>query len=259
MKGASDGYRLVWFHHLHKSAGTLIVNMALRNGEVPYPSHGNGNPKSESGELLRLWEYDEGSLREFIDQCEGAGVTFVATEHGAPDFSVLAEDSRVILVTCLRDPLKRCASNFNYAYYSGYTDARSMGEFASEPNVHMSDNYYTRMFSRKEQFPLIEVDEGDLSSALEAVSGFDLVLSTDPSHMDLGSKMEGALGWIGMDDVDRHSTFGDGWRMLNMLKKGQFSRFFRYISKKDMSDGVESLRQDYDLDYRMFSELFGSP
>ena len=123
----------------------------------------------------------------------------------------------------------------------------------------MSDNYYTRMFSRKEQLPLVGVDDDDLSSALEAVSGFDLVLSTDPSHMDLGSKMEGALGWIGMDDVDRHSTFGDGWRMLNMLKKGQFSRFFRYISKKDMSDGVESLRQDYDLDYRMFSELFGSP
>ena len=61
-------------------------------------------------------------------------------------------------MTCLRDPLKRCASNFNYAYYSGYTDARSMGEFASEPNVHMSDNYYTRMFSRKEQLPLVGVD-----------------------------------------------------------------------------------------------------
>jgi len=44
-----------------------------------------------------------------------------------------------------------------------------------------------------------------------------------------------------------------------MLKKGQFARFFKYISKKDMSDGVESLRQDYALDYRMFSELFGSP
>ena len=134
-----------------------------------------------------------------------------------------------------------------------------MSEFASEPNVHMSDNYYTRMFSRKEQLPLVGVDDHDLSSALEAVSGFDLVLSTDPSHMDLGSKMQGALGWTGMDDVDRHSTFGDGWRMLNMLKKGQFARFFKYISKKDMSDGVESLRQDYDLDYRMFSELFGSP
>ena len=121
------------------------------------------------------------------------------------------------------------------------------------------DSYYTRMFSRKEQLPLVGVDDHDLSSALEAVSGFDLVLSTDPSHMDLGSKMQESLGWIGMDGVDRHSTFGDGWRMLNMLKKGQFGRFFRYISKKDMSDGVESLRKDYDLDYRMLSELFGSP
>ena len=256
MEAASDGYRLVWFHHLHKSAGTLIVNMALGNGEVPYPSHGNGNPKSDSDELLPLWEYDEGGLRGFIDQCESMGVTFVATEHGAPDFSVLASDSRVVLVTCLRDPMRRCASNFNYAYYSGYTDAPSMVEFASEPNIHMSDNYYTRMFSRKEQLPLASIGEEDLSSALAAVSGFDLVLSTDPSHMDLGTRMEEALGWTGIGDVDRHSTFGDRWRMLNMLKRGQFRRLVRYLMKRDMSHGVDSLRKGYDLDYRLISELF---
>ncbi len=256
MEGGSDGYRLVWFHHLHKSAGTLIVNMAIGNGEVPYPSHGNGNPKSEIGELLPLWEYDEADLRSFIDECEGRGVTFVATEHGAPDFTLLADDPRVVLITCLRDPMKRCASNFNYAYYSGYTDASSMSEFASEPNIHMSDNYYTRMFSRKEQLPLADIGEEDLSSALAAISRFDLVLSTDPSHMDLGAMMEEALGWTGIDSVDRHSTFGDGWRMLNMLKRGQLRRLVRYVTKRDMSHGVDSLRQGYDLDYRMVSELF---
>jgi hypothetical protein len=256
MGGGSDEYRLVWFHHLHKSAGTLIVNMALRNGEVPYPSHGNGNPKGEDGVLLPIWEYDEGTLESFIDECEREGVTFVATEHGAPDFGVLIGDPRVLLVTCLRDPLKRCASNFNYAYYSGYTDAPSMVDFALEPNVHMSDNYYTRMFSRMEQLPLVGIGEDSLSSALETVSGFDLVLSTDPSHMDMASAMSESLGWVGMGSVDRHSTFGDGWRMVNMLKKLQFGRLLRYVSKRDMSEGVDSLRPNYELDYRMMAELF---
>jgi len=256
MGGGSDGYRLVWFHHLHKSAGTLIVNMALRNGEVPYPSHGNGNPKGEDGILLPIWEYDEGALGSFIDKCERMGVTFVATEHGAPNYEVLIEDPRVFLVTCLRDPVKRCASNFNYAYYSGYTEATSMGDFAMEPNVHMSDNYYTRMFSRSEQLPLADIGDEALSTALEAISGFDLVLSTNPSHMDLASEMRDSLGWVGMEGVDRHSTFGDGWRMANMLKKLQFMRLLRYISKRDMSEGVDSLRPNYELDYRMMAELF---
>ena len=256
MGGVSDGYRLVWFHHLHKSAGTLIVNIALRNGEVPYPSHGNGNPKGGDGVLLPIWEYGGVALGSFIDECEREGVTFVATEHGAPDFGVLIGDPRVLLVTCLRDPLKRCASNFNYAYYSGYTDAPSMVDFALEPNVHMSDNYYTRMFSRMEQLPLVGIGEESLSSALETVSGFDLVLSTDPSHMDIASAMSESLGWVGMGSVDRHSTFGDGWRMVNLLKKLQFGRLLRYVSKRDMSEGVDSLRPNYELDYRMMAELF---
>ena len=81
----SGGYRLVWFHHLHKSAGTLIANMALRHGEVPCASHENGNPNGEDGVLLPIWEYDEGTLGSFIDECEREGVTFVATKHGASD------------------------------------------------------------------------------------------------------------------------------------------------------------------------------
>ena len=131
-----------------------------------------------------------------------------------------------------------------------------MADFALEPNVHMSDNYYTRMFSRMEQLPLVGIGEESLSSALETVSGFDLVLSTDPSHMDMASAMSESLGWVGMGDVDRHSTFGDGWRMVNMLKKLQFGRLLRYVSRRDMSEGVDSLRPNYELDYRMMAELF---
>ena len=133
----SNDYRLIWFQHLHKSAGTLIVNMAIENNEVLYQSHGNGNPKNKDGNVLPLWEYNEKELINFIDKCEKDGVTFVATEQGSPNFETLIEDSRVFLITCLRDPLKRSVSNFNYAYYSGYTDCTSYEKFAEKPNVYM--------------------------------------------------------------------------------------------------------------------------
>jgi len=44
--------------------------------------------------------------------------------------------------------------------------------------------------------------------------------------------------------------------MVNLLKKLQFGRLLRYVSKRDMSEGVDSLRPNYELDYRMMAELF---
>jgi len=259
MGRGSEEYRLVWFQHLHKSAGTLLVNLALSNGEVLYRNHANGNPKDEGGNILPLWEYDSEKLVSFIDKCHAEGVTFVATEHGSPDFSILADDPRVFLITCLRDPLKRCASNHNYAYYSGYSDASTIREFAAEPNVHMSDDYYVRIFSRKEQLPLAELDEEDYTIALDNLSKFDLVLSTNSEHMDLPNSIEMGLGWTGIEKVDRHSTFGDGWRVLNMFRRLQFGRLFSYLCRKDVASGVASLEAKYERDYWLMSDLFDQP
>mgnify|MGYP000735256715 CR=1 FL=1 len=61
------GYRLIWFQHLHKAAGTLIVNMAKANNEVLHNPHNNGNPSDIKGSTLPLWEYDESRLLDFIN------------------------------------------------------------------------------------------------------------------------------------------------------------------------------------------------
>ena len=37
-------YRLVWFQHLHKAAGTVIINMAKANQEILYNPNNNANP-----------------------------------------------------------------------------------------------------------------------------------------------------------------------------------------------------------------------
>ena len=84
-------YRLVWFQHLHKAAGTYVIRRAMANGETFWPEHSNGNPRVD-GQLVPLWEMSSDQLTSFIDECEKKGVTFVACEWGGPDFQTLAND-----------------------------------------------------------------------------------------------------------------------------------------------------------------------
>ena len=82
-------YRLVWFQHLHKAAGTYVIRRAMANGEIFWPSHENGNPL-EKNEPIELWKMSSTELISFIDKCVERGVTFVACEWGGPDFAALA-------------------------------------------------------------------------------------------------------------------------------------------------------------------------
>lgn len=148
----AKNYRLIWFQHISKAAGTSIVELARANDEIFYPRHKNGNPLKSDGTLIRLWEMDASQLKGFIDHCEKERITFVATEWGAPDFSVLASDPRVVLITCLRDPLKRFISNYYYGFHWGYTDCTSPELYENSNKSiwgsYTRDNYYCRMFSR---------------------------------------------------------------------------------------------------------------
>ena len=74
-------YRLIWFQHIHKAAGTLVVNLAKANGEVLYPNNANGNPLDEEGNRIELWNLNGQELLSFVDKCERLGVTFVATAN----------------------------------------------------------------------------------------------------------------------------------------------------------------------------------
>ena len=70
-------YRLVWFQHLHKAAGTYVIRRAMANGETFWPEHSNGNPRTD-GDLISLENMSSKQLTSFIDECEEKGVTFVA-------------------------------------------------------------------------------------------------------------------------------------------------------------------------------------
>ncbi len=143
---AAIDYHLVWFQHFHKAAGTSVIELARQNGERFFPRHENGNPLDDAGQPIPLWRFSPTQLQAFVDDCEARGVSFVATEWGVPHLECLAQDPRVRLVTCLRDPLKRFVSNYYYDLYGGHTDARSLETYpGSGPEAFCQHNYYCRM------------------------------------------------------------------------------------------------------------------
>jgi hypothetical protein len=248
-------YHLIWFQHLHKSAGTFIVNMAITNGELLFNKHNNGNPTNQEGDLLPIWEYNKIELLDFINRCEEAGVTFVATEYGSPDFEFLSNDPRITLITCIRDPKKRMISNYNYDYYSGYTDEKSIAEFIEVPNVYTSDNYYVRVFSRTTSIPLKKLTEFDFQMAVKNIGMFDITIKT--GHNNLEKKLFESFGWDKLSN-NNHSTFGDKWRIINLIKRLQFIRLINYIKQKNMVIDESCLNNRFDLDYKLLSMIIDS-
>jgi len=250
--GSEGEYRLIWFQHLHKSAGTLIVNMAINNNEVLFDYHNNGNPTNSIGEVLPIWEYSKNQLLDFVNECEISGITFVATEYGAPNFKLLDEDSRVVLITCIRDPKKRIISNFNYDYYSGYTNEKTLEDFIKIPSVYTSDNYYVRVFSRKTSLPLEKLTNEDCALALINILKFDLIIKTENNNLE--DKLFKKFGWSEVS-ANNHSTFGNKWRIINMIKKLTLIKLIRYIRKKNMASDNSSLDSMFALDYELLSKI----
>ena len=209
-------YRLVWFQHLHKAAGTYVIRRAMANGETFWPEHKNGNP-AKNDEMIPIWDYSPEELTSFIDQCEKENITFVACEWGTPDFETLAKDERVVMVTCLRDPINRFISNFNYDYYWMWTKVDNYKDYMDQGLIHSSPEYYTRMFSG---------GDANLQKSRENISLFDLVIIAE-KNMDLLN----TLGWHKESDTT-HPTFGDYKRAAILFVKLRWIRLVNYLRKK---------------------------
>jgi hypothetical protein len=237
MENSDSSYRLVWFQHLHKAAGSSIVNQAIANGEILFPNHKNGNPCSSDGSFLPIWNYDRETLTEFIDQCEVNGITFIATEWGSPNFGVLSEDSRVFLMTCLREPWRRLVSNYNYDYYFGHSRKRTLIEYFSENHRIGMDNHLVRIYSRMCDADESEFDDLSVSVSLSNLKLFNLVLVVERIG-DLDVILFEVLGWENKH-VDSYSTFGNMWALVGLLREFRLLTAMQYLlrMKRNLSSG----------------------
>ena len=233
-------YRLVWFQHLHKAAGTYVIRRAMANGETFWPQHKNGNP-AKNDKMIPIWDYSSEELTEFIDHCQNNNITFVACEWGTPDFATLASDPRVVLLTCLRQPINRLISNFNYDYYWMWTKVDNYKDYIEQGLIHSSPEYYTRMFSG---------GDVDLQKAKENIALFDIIIIAE-QNMDLLN----SLGWHKESDTT-HPTYGDYKRAAILLVKLRFIRLINYIRKKKFvpSDDLK-IEEQNKLDLEFYREL----
>ena len=249
-------HRLIWFQHVHKAAGSTIVNQAIANGETLFPIHENGNPCSDDGAVIPIWDFDDSKLSAFVDECENKGVTFVATEWGAPLFRVLHNDPRVFLLTSIRGPWSRVVSNFNYDYFLGHSRSNSLSAYLQEDHRIMMDNHLVRVFSNEFAAEPNELDETTVSVALENLRLFDLVLVIERKN-DLSKHLFEALDWR-KEEVDTHSTFGNLWTLSTLICQFRMLTAVRYIMgrKLTISEAERTqFRNDSELDFLFYDNI----
>ena len=91
-----------------------------------------------------------------------------------------------------------------------------------EKEIYTSPEYYTRIFSRNHT-PSDPVTENHFKIAKENILLFDKIIIAETGMNDLDE-----LGWINESDT-KHTTFGDRWAILFLLKKLRFWRLIQYI------------------------------
>lgn len=255
-----DKYRLIWFQHLHKAAGTTIVELAKNNMENFYSNHKNGNPYDENDEMIEIWKFDKNDLKSFIDDCERKKITFVATEWGSPNFKILSEDSRVVLITAIRDPIDRLISNYYYDLFKGFTKEKDIISFL-DTQLFNTSNYYTIIFSNKDykEVKKIGLNNQDLKKAIKNFNLFNNVFIMKDNHFLEKVKMELSwsknipkpdpkttkvspmvkilsriLGW--QDDPKiKKKTVRNPFLAYEILKKLKFILFFKYIKTENLT------------------------
>ena len=212
----------------------------MANGETFWPNHENGNPVND-GEVIPLWKMNSSELTSFIDECEQKGVTFVACEWGGPDYETLAEDERVTMLTCLRHPIKRLVSNYNYDHYWMWTKAKSYQEYLAEGHLHSSPEYYTKIFARGEL---------DFDKAKANLELFDHVIIAEDGMETLDE-----LGWSKESDTT-HPTFGDSKRAMILFAKLRWVRLFNYLNKKKFQPPSElKIEESNQSDLQIYNSL----
>ncbi|MEB3212914.1 MAG: hypothetical protein VKL39_16290 [Leptolyngbyaceae bacterium] len=246
-------YRLIWFQHFHKAAGTSIVKLADINHEVFYSNHDNGNPLDSDGKEIPLWQLSDDELTQFIDHCENTGITFIANEWGAPNFELLSSDPRVVLVTCLRDPLKRFLSNFYFDYWSGYTNYGDIENYINSDGCFTMFDYYCRILSghHDKSEPL---DHSQFEVAKSNLSYFDHIMVLEDK--EAFSKLQNFLNWdIKLDNLHQNKSNQFNRRVLKLILSGRVDLMWRRLShlrRKPTQEFLHVFQQGNKWDIRLY-------
>ena len=79
-----------------------------------------------------------------------------------------------------------------------------------------------------------------------------MVIKTENNNLE--DKLFKKFGWSEIS-TNNHSTFGNKWRIINMIKGIKLIKLIRYIRKKNMALDNSILEGMFDLDYELLSKI----
>lgn len=249
-------YRLIWFQHFHKAAGTTVIEHARRAGERFHERNLNGNPLGIDGKTLPLWNFGPQELCKFVESCRNEGVTFIATEWGLPDLDVLRTLAGVVLITLVRDPYERFVSNFIFDYRHGYTSHARIRAYVGSKGAFSNFNYYCRMLCRKHELH-DRLAEADLALAARRLGQFDHVALLE--RPDGIKSLVEALGWT-YYPIRLNRTRSTIRRIASLALRGRHAlaqRQFRAESQLVDAGFREYFLANNVLDYRLLASVSG--
>lgn len=233
---STDEWRLVWFQHFHKAAGTTIVELAKLNGLRLYPKHTNGSPLDNKGNVIPLWKYSNKELRLWFGECMSKDIGFIATEWGCPDIVNLMQFQCCTTMSVFRDPLSRFISNFNYDRAYAFTSAKTLVEYLDSVS-YASNNYYTRMLlGIKKSSQAVNDDQFEF--ALTALKAFDILIIQElPESF---SFLVHELSWSNVKKYHVNKLFWTSLRhRLKLLTSGKFRAAYDSLTAKQVSPSQE--------------------
>lgn len=139
---------MIVFAHLHKAAGTSVVNAAIRSGLRLPENHENGHPLDEMADRIQLNAMQKEDIHSLFVSLQEQEVEFVAFEWGFPRFESFADIEGLRFLTVLRDPVDRAISNYRMDVLYKYAGKAVFGfdSYTREQAVYTASNYYIRFF-----------------------------------------------------------------------------------------------------------------
>jgi len=136
------------FAHLHKCAGTSVVQSVIRSGMKLPLRHANGHPADIDGRVIGgMNSASVADLHAYFKYLAADGVEFVALEWDFPLIEHFPSDINLSFFTIFRDPTERFISNYIYDVVSGYTSCINIEDYLGSSGIFTQANYYTKFFA----------------------------------------------------------------------------------------------------------------
>jgi hypothetical protein len=138
---------LIWFQHFHKAGGSSFIKAAREAGRTLYSPNKNGNPVTEEGSYIPIWNWGGFELGDWLQAQASRGIDFIACEWGFPADLISIESIELYKFTIIRHPVERLLSNFYYDVLNGYTHVEDIEEYMALDPDYTKPDYYTRLLT----------------------------------------------------------------------------------------------------------------